>query len=226
MILYIIRHGDPDYAHDCLTEFGKQQAEVLADRLLTYGINKIYTSPMGRARETASALCKKMNVEAIVEPWAHEIALSTRNPEFGEMFCTNTPTYILRSEEMYDLGYDWPNHPIFKDSDAKEIMDSICNNSDEFLARHGYVRENRLYKMVEPNDDSIALFCHGGLGMTLFSHLMGIPAPVSWSNTNLNTTGVIKLWFQNYKTGSTSPRCMFFNDTSHLFKAGLLTDKS
>ncbi len=30
MILHIIRHADPDYANNTITEFGKQEAEALA----------------------------------------------------------------------------------------------------------------------------------------------------------------------------------------------------
>jgi len=33
MILYIIRHGDPDYANDTLTEYGWRQAEALGERM-------------------------------------------------------------------------------------------------------------------------------------------------------------------------------------------------
>lgn len=33
MRLLFIRHGDPDYEHDTLTEKGEREAELLADRL-------------------------------------------------------------------------------------------------------------------------------------------------------------------------------------------------
>ena len=33
MLLYIIRHGEPDYAADSLTETGRKQAELVALRL-------------------------------------------------------------------------------------------------------------------------------------------------------------------------------------------------
>jgi broad specificity phosphatase PhoE len=33
MRLYIIRHGDPDYATDSLTEVGQREAQALAERL-------------------------------------------------------------------------------------------------------------------------------------------------------------------------------------------------
>ena len=32
MLLYIVRHGDPNYKDDCLTDFGKVQAEAVAKK--------------------------------------------------------------------------------------------------------------------------------------------------------------------------------------------------
>ena len=42
MLLYIVRHGDPDYEYDCLTERGKLQAEAVGKRMVAAGINEIY----------------------------------------------------------------------------------------------------------------------------------------------------------------------------------------
>ena len=42
MELWIIRHGDPDYVHDSLTEKGVREAKLLAERLSKYNISKIY----------------------------------------------------------------------------------------------------------------------------------------------------------------------------------------
>ena len=41
MRFLIIRHGDPDYAHDSLTPKGFREAEALAVRLKKEGVNKI-----------------------------------------------------------------------------------------------------------------------------------------------------------------------------------------
>ena len=41
MLLYIVRHGDPDYEKDCLTERGKLQAEAVGKRIFDSGINQI-----------------------------------------------------------------------------------------------------------------------------------------------------------------------------------------
>ena len=54
MKLIFVRHGEPDYAHDCLTENGILQAKKTAERLQNEPISAVYSSPMGRAVQTAS----------------------------------------------------------------------------------------------------------------------------------------------------------------------------
>lgn len=49
MRLIFIRHGDPDYVHDTLTEKGKREAELLAQRVKNWDVSKFYVSPLGRA---------------------------------------------------------------------------------------------------------------------------------------------------------------------------------
>ena len=71
MLLYIIRHGDPIYVTDTLTEKGKLQAEAVGKRMLDADINEIYASPMGRAKETAAPACRMLGLPMHIEQWAH-----------------------------------------------------------------------------------------------------------------------------------------------------------
>ena len=50
MLLYVVRHGEPDYSTDTLTELGWRQAEAVSNRMVAVGIEEIFASPMGRAR--------------------------------------------------------------------------------------------------------------------------------------------------------------------------------
>ena len=52
MRILIIRHGDPDYAIDGLTEKGKREVALLTERLAREELTAIYCSPLGRARAT------------------------------------------------------------------------------------------------------------------------------------------------------------------------------
>ena len=47
MKLLFIRHGDPDYEHDTLTEKGHREAALLAEKLCKIPIDEFYMSPLG-----------------------------------------------------------------------------------------------------------------------------------------------------------------------------------
>ncbi len=54
MKLLIIRHGDPDYSIDSLTEKGWKEADLLSKRLAKEKIDAFFCSPLGRAKYTAN----------------------------------------------------------------------------------------------------------------------------------------------------------------------------
>ena len=60
MKLVIVRHGDPDYSIDSLTEKGWKEAEYLSERLSKLEVKDFYVSPLGRAKDTASFTLKKI----------------------------------------------------------------------------------------------------------------------------------------------------------------------
>ena len=67
MKLLLIRHGDPDYPNDTLTDKGHHQAKLLAESLLPVPIDRLFVSPLGRARHTADYLIrlKKLDYEIV-----------------------------------------------------------------------------------------------------------------------------------------------------------------
>ena len=65
MILYVVRHGDPDYENDSLTPLGRKQAEALVKRFSVHGLDRIYTSPLGRAKMTAEPKLAAVRVSIV-----------------------------------------------------------------------------------------------------------------------------------------------------------------
>ena len=65
MRIILIRHGDPNYEKDCLTELGHKQAAAAAQRLLSEDIDEIYSSPQGRAFQTAEYFSKASGIKDI-----------------------------------------------------------------------------------------------------------------------------------------------------------------
>ena len=62
MRIIFVRHGHPDYVHDCLTPLGHQHAEAAALRLKDEGVTAIYSSTCGRALETAAHLADTLGL--------------------------------------------------------------------------------------------------------------------------------------------------------------------
>jgi probable phosphoglycerate mutase len=220
MHLYIIRHGDPDYKNDCLTEKGKQQAQALAQRLALRGIDKVFSSPKGRAKETAEPTCQKLALPCMIEEWASEDLawrdfhkINADGVAGWSYSCQNT----LLKDEKYALSGEWEKLDVFTDClDVKGGYQRIACASDDFLSRLGYVREKNIYRITKPNEDKVALFCHGGMGLPLLSHLLAIPPLIFFAGFDIPHTGVTVLDFFNYPNGQTAPKCLCFSDLSHL----------
>lgn len=64
MRLILVRHGDPDYEHDSLTETGFREAECLGGRMAKMNISEIYVSQKG-VRELPQNLCSEESVRKL-----------------------------------------------------------------------------------------------------------------------------------------------------------------
>ena len=224
MLLYIIRHGDPDYATDSLTERGWAQAEAVGKRLAASGINRVFSSPMGRARQTAEPTCRLLGLDYGVEPWAHEITDWHRLTPYpdGEIKSVSFVDRVdLRRDGAQDLSYGQAMlTPGFSESHMQDALDTVSAGAREFLARLGYAEQDGVYRITAPSDDKVALFCHAGMGRILVSYLLHIPLHLMWAGFNYNHTGVTVIEFKNQKTGFTVPRMLCYSDTSHLYAHG------
>jgi len=228
VLLYIIRHADPIYNPDTLTELGHKQAAALAERLAVNGLDKVYSSPNGRAQMTAKPTCELLGLEYGVEDWMSENFAwrdFSRETEEGSgkwawtIFRQSTD---LKYDDTIKAGDKWYDSDYFKRADAKNGYKRIADCSDEFIERLGYKREeNKGYKIIRANNDRVAAFCHGGFGSTWLSHLLEISPPLFWSSFDISHSGVTILQFANYENGYTSPRCLCLCDTSHIYKSGL-----
>ena len=84
MRLLFIRHGDPDYEHDCLTEKGIKEAKLLSKRMEKETIDHIYVSPMGRAQKTASFTLQLTGKSAETLTWLQEFTPRIHRPDLPD----------------------------------------------------------------------------------------------------------------------------------------------
>ena len=223
MLLYIIRHGDPNYEKDCLTPLGKRQAEAVGRRLAIHGMDRIFSSPLGRAKETAQPLCEMLRLECNTEEFVSEhLAYSQLSVDMGNghrnWVFRSLPDHEFKNEHNLRLNIDeWKNDYVFNKTDMTAAMERIAVGSDTFLEKLGYKREGTaVYRCVKPTDERVAVFCHEGAGMTWISHLLGIPAHIMWSSFEINHTSVTLFRFSGSEGELTAPKCLCFSDNSHL----------
>ena len=224
MILYIVRHGDPIYETDSLTERGRLQAEAVGKRMLAAGIDRIFSSPMGRAKETADPACRLLGLEKQIEPWAHEIEDERLTPFPDGVMKSITVvqnTYYLENGNIdlpYERSYECPG---INQSQMKKAVDYIEANGKDFLERLGYKEEGGVYRILRRNEEKVALFCHAAFARAWLSVLLHIPIHIMWSSFEYTHTGVTVVEFKNNENGITAPRCLCYSDMSHLYAEGL-----
>src|ERR1700704_5690388 len=75
--LLLVRHGETDgnaegklqgHTDRPLNDYGRRQAQALADRLAGEDIDAVYASDLSRARETAEILAAKHGLTVVVDP--------------------------------------------------------------------------------------------------------------------------------------------------------------
>ena len=151
MRLLLIRHGDPDYVHDTLTEKGDREAELLADLLAGEEIDDIYMSPMGRAQKTASYTLEKLGENGKTMEWLHEFECrmdinhsdvlrkaypDARKLEDGTL-ARGIPWDMLPSSLMQDPAYldpeKWRETLVAQNSNMTEVYDWVTGELDRLL---------------------------------------------------------------------------------------------
>jgi probable phosphoglycerate mutase len=223
MRLYIIRHADPNYETDSITEDGHLEAAALAKRLAVHGFDRIYTSPMGRAKATMEYTAKLLGMEHAIEPWTRELwpELALQDTPWGNLMAFDLPGEVFRGGLTRPTHENWHTIEAIKNEPFREVFETVQRNSDEFMARQGYVREGARYRFESPNKVKIAVFCHNGFGLTWLAHLLDIPLPLVWSGFWLPPTSVTTILMDERSPGWAVPRCIGLGDVSHLYEAGM-----
>ncbi|MCH5325356.1 MAG: histidine phosphatase family protein [Eubacterium sp.] len=220
MKLLLIRHGDPDYTIDSLTEKGHKEAALLAERIAPMEIKAYYMSPLGRAQKTAEYTLNKAGRTAEVLDWAREFDVLIDDGNGGRRLAWDMlPEDWTKIPEYYDKD-KWFDVPVMKAAGIQAGIENVCNGLDKLLERHGYKRDGSIYRAVRPNEDVVALFCHFGVTCVMLSHLLGVSPMVLWHGTIAAPTSVTTLVTEERREGTAAFRMTAFGDISHLYMYG------
>ncbi len=224
MRLYIIRHADPDYPNNTITPVGHLEAAALARRLVAENLTHLYSSPRRRALDTMRYTADLVGLASVTEEWMRELSgWRIDHAPWGALAAWDLPGEVIRAEEPYPTHETWHRGSALSAGTTAlhEAFATIREHSDGFIRRHGYERAGGRYRAARPNRERVAVFCHGGLGLTWLAHLLEIPLTLMWSGFWLAPSSVTTVLFDERSAEWAVPRCLAVGDTSHLYAAGL-----
>ena len=221
MRLLFIRHGEPDYEKDSLTEKGFREAEYLAEYLADVKIDACYVSPLGRAKDTAAPTLLKKQMTGVECQWLEEFPAKVVRPDKG--FPINCWDFLPQDwtgvNEYYDKSL-WAKTELMEEGNVAQIYQNVTQEFDGLLAKHGYAREGNIYRVERANRDTIAFFCHFALECVLLGHLIGASPMVLWHGFCAAPSSVTTVFTEERREGVASFRISRFGDISHLFVYG------
>ena len=224
MRIIFIRHGDPDYINDSLTEKGIREARLLADRVSKWkNITDIYCSPLGRAQMTASYSLEAIKREAVTYEWLKEFFYPVDDPTTGRhgVPWDFMPEYWTEIDDMYDRN-NWKNTEIYRSNpELIPAYNEVCSGIDGILEKYGYKRHHNYYvtehkETPDKQDATIVFFCHLGVTFVMMSHLLGISPAILFHSFYVAPTSVTILATEERIPGKAAFRTQVLGDTTHL----------
>lgn len=222
MRILIIRHGDPNYELDCLTEKGNIEATSLANYLKNEKIDHVYVSPLGRAKQTCEHYLKVSNKTATECEWLREFGHSIFHEDINDMWCTwdFMPRFFSQNKEFYDIN-KWSDYKIYQEYGIDKEYNRVIGEFDKLIEKHGYQRDGMEYKAINSNHDTIALFCHFGLESVLLSRLLNISPFTLWHHTCALTTSVTTVVTEEREKDIVCFRMLEYGSINHLKNDGI-----
>jgi probable phosphomutase (TIGR03848 family) len=163
-IFLFIRHGETDYNKKMhlpgrlpgvhLNKKGRQQAQVMADRLAKVSIKGIYASPLDRTMETAKFLADVLKLEII--PMAG----------FLETDCGDWQGQSVRKLRRQKIWQSVQKHPSLFTFPGGESI-SEC--------QHRMVQAVESLRLIHAPEDLVACFSHADPIKQVIAYYLGLP---------------------------------------------------
>ena len=212
MKIVIIRHAEPDYINNTLTEKGFREAKILGEYYKNFESRAIYSSPLPRAKYTAEAFSngKPIIIKDWLEEFWHPILIDNKEIHNWDFLPSDIEKYpILIENEFLDSDFCKPVK-------MRELYDNVIRNFDALLLEHGYERKGSYYKVNKANNDTIVIVCHLGMMSLLMSRLCHIPYTAIAQYFFVAPTGVTTFVSEEREEGIAQFRCREFGNLDHL----------
>lgn len=182
--LFLIRHAQTVWNRDRryqgwqdspLSDVGRGQAEAVARALSKEPLKAVYSSTLGRARETAEAIAAAQGLTVREDPAFREMA-------FGDWEGLAFDDCKAKDPDRYRLWADEPHRFVPPGGETLEDVRTRVLAGLERLRR-------------EHDDQSVCLVAHGISARIIILEALGLPLERIWS-IHLASTGISELEFR------------------------------
>ena len=221
MLLFYVRHGDPIYNPDSLTEQGLLQADALVERMKLCAPEKIFASSSNRAILTAKPTAEYFGQEIEILDWCNEghawkdLTVPLDDGRRTWAFAHKPTIALFASDEVRKLDREWYSLDAFKETTFKEGITRIQTETDSFMKNLGFIHKDNGYYAEAPSYKRVALFAHQGFGLAFLSCLLDIPYPMMSTRFDMGHSGMTVINFGN--EGFTIPKVLQLSNDSHIF---------
>ena len=220
MHIYIIRHADPDYENDTLTEQGYREAAALAGRLAASGVTRVLSSTANRAILTARAYTDPRSLPLELHPWLLEPA-DLQIEQDGRLYSL-WDTYGERIRDgALPTQETWSRRAPFDTPEVSQAWLGFRAAADAFLAGVGFTREQGRYRVTGREAGRVAVVCHNGTILLWLSHLLELPLPLVYCGFYAWPASVTTIYMETHSATWAVPRALGVADVSHLVAAGI-----
>jgi broad specificity phosphatase PhoE len=211
--VYLIRHADAlpgadevalgGYDDQALSDLGRRQGQALAERMRGVPLQAVYSSPIGRAVQTARYITEVTGHAVVIEDGLREIALGPIGPEIESELTQEQMATFLR-DRLRDIAVvavtsgTWASIP--GSEPAVDLRARITGTIDRLASRHPGGR--------------IAVVSHGGAINAYYAAILGIQRDYFFPAANTSISVV--------RVRGDQRLVLALNDIGHLRETGLL----
>jgi len=218
MDILLVRHAQPQWDKDAvssvdpgLTRRGREQADLLAERMLHERIDLLLVSTARRAQETARPVRERQSgVPTEDRAWLHEI----RMPDHWDGTPADEVNRALTEARQRPRDLWWegiPGGESFRDFHARVTIGLTAELEALGVAR----REDGLWD-VSADVPEITMVAHAGTNSVVLGHLLGLePEPWEWERFASDHASVTRLRSTRIAGGNIFS-LQVFSDVSHL----------
>lgn len=173
MEIYIVRHGETIWNEKRLlqgsvdielNESGRKLAGITGEKLEEISFDKIYSSPLIRAYETANLIRGHRNIPIIRDDRLRELSFGINEGK---------DSMKIREDENNPFHNFFSRPELYVAPEGGETLDHICERAKEFLEQ-----------VIEPQADAlerVMIVAHGALNKALMCHIMNHGISEYWS---------------------------------------------